>query len=210
MIGFVQGLGFGLLLCVLIGPIFFKILQTSIERGKTPATVLAAGQWLGDLMYISLVWWGAKYIETAMNDEAVKQSFMQYVGGTGAVLLAIFGLVMLLVRPPANIQQQQVSKAAYAGLFAQGFIINTINPFPIFFWLSLMAITIKENYSFGDSFGLFVGTMGTVVGTDWLKIYLAVKIQSWLRPEYVLYIRRLGGLGLLIFAALLCWRAFGG
>ncbi len=208
MIGFLQGIGFGLLLCVLIGPIFFKILQTSIERGKTAATVLAAGQWLGDLMYIGLVCWGAQYIETVMNDETVKKTFIQYVGGSGALLLAIFGMLMLLHRPAANIQTQTVSGAAYAGLFAQGFVINTINPFPIFFWLSLMTFSIKENYNFANSLGLFVGTMGTVIATDWLKIYLAGKIQRWLLPQYVLYIRRAGGLGLLIFSGILLWQAF--
>ncbi len=208
MIGFVQGVGLGLLLCVLIGPIFFKILQTSIERGRAAATALAAGQWLGDVMYIGLVCWGAKYIETVMDDESIKQSFMQYVGGTGAGLLAIFGLVMLLVKPAPNIQNQQVSKAAYLNLFVQGFVINTINPFPIFFWLSLMAIAIRESYDLGNSIGLFLGTMGTVIATDWLKIHLAVKIQTWLKPEYLVYIRRLGGLGLLVFAFILVWRAF--
>ena len=48
----------GIVLAFLIGPVFFTILQTSIERGFGSGALVAVGVSLSDAFYISLTYMG--------------------------------------------------------------------------------------------------------------------------------------------------------
>lgn len=201
-----EGISLGLILCVMVGPIFFSILQTSIERGAMSGAALAAGQWLGDLMYIALVFWGAQYIDQVLQDPAAKQTFTWYLGTIGSCILGLFGLSMWLskasVKPEEQVLEAPRSNSHW-GRFLQGFLINTVNPFPLFFWASLMGTALSKGYNTQEAGILFGSVMGTVIGTDLLKIYLAKRLSRWIKPQYLIYIRRGAGTALMIFALLL-------
>lgn len=210
MYGFLEGILYGLLLCVLVGPIFFKILQTSIEGGSISGIALAAGQWLGDFMYIAAVFVGATFISTALADEATKQNFIFYLGTVGGSMLMLMGASMLRAAPPTSVAQQADNKPRKRGLallFGQGFLINTINPFPLFFWVSLMGSTIGGGYDSSNQIAVFVGTMGTVIATDLIKIYLAKQLRLLLKPQYIIYVRRVAAVALMAFGLLLLLRS---
>jgi threonine/homoserine/homoserine lactone efflux protein len=209
MYGFLEGILYGLLLCVLVGPIFFKILQTSIEGGSISGIALAAGQWLGDFMYIAAVFLGATFISTALADEATKQNFVFYLGSIGGSMLMLMGASMLRAAPPALAVEENTKprKRGLALLFGQGFLINTINPFPLFFWVSLMGSTIGAGYDGSNQIGVFVGTMSTVIATDLIKIYLAKQLRLLLKPQYIIYVRRVAAVALMAFGLLLLLRA---
>ncbi len=206
-----MGTVYGLVLCILVGPIFFKILQTSIENGFRAGFMLAAGQWLGDLMYISAVFYGAQYIADMLADEAFKQQFIFYLGTIGGSMLVLMGGSMMRASvsiPDAALQQSpQNSNATLWKLFAQGWLVNTINPFPLFFWVTMMGTAIGENFDQANTIGIFAGTMGTVIATDLLKITLAKGIRHYLRPSYLVYVRRIAAAALMIFGILLLIRS---
>lgn len=211
LIGFLEGILYGLLLAVLVGPVFFKMLQTSVENGWKAAAILAAGQWFGDFAYIALVFWGSTYISALLTDDAIRVPFVFYLGTIGGSLLILLGVGMLRAAPPKNIDLLNTAPINSNGtlimLFAQGFGINTINPFPIFFWITLMGSTISQQYSTADTIGIFFGTMSTVIVSDLAKIYLAKRIREWLKPEYVIYVRRIAGAALMFFGVILWVRA---
>ena len=48
----INGLLFGLLLCVLIGPVFFALIQNAIEKGFYSGFFMAIGIALSDAFYI--------------------------------------------------------------------------------------------------------------------------------------------------------------
>jgi threonine/homoserine/homoserine lactone efflux protein len=50
--------------------------------------------------------------------------------------------------------------------------------------------------------------MCTVVVTDSLKIGLAKAIRRWLKPKYILWLRRIAGGALMVFGLVLLARAF--
>jgi len=206
-----MGAVYGLVLCILVGPIFFKILQTSIENGLRAGSTLAAGQWLGDFMYIAAVFYGAQYIAEMLADESFKQQFIFYLGTIGGSMLILMGGSMMrasvAIPDEALTQTPQNSSATLWKLFAQGWLVNTINPFPLFFWVTMMGTAITENFDQANTVGLFAGTMGTVIITDLLKVYLARSIRRFLRPHYIIYIRRVAAAALMVFGILLLIRA---
>lgn len=212
MIGFLEGILYGLLLAVLVGPVFFKMLQASVENGWKAATVLAAGQWFGDFMYIGLVFWGSTYISALLTDDSIRVPFVFYLGAIGGSMLILMGVGMLRSAPPKNLDVFNTapinSNSTLFMLFAQGFGINTINPFPLFFWITLMGSTISQQYDATNTIGIFFGTMSTVIATDLAKIYLAKRIRQWLKPEYIIYVRRVAAVALMFFGVILWIRAF--
>lgn len=205
-----EGLLAGLVLSVFVGPIFFTMLQLGVEHGFRAAFALALGQWIGDLMYIFLAFWGAFWVEEIITDPEKQDTFLWYSGTFGGCLLLLFGLGLLLTKSISTdisdkieISQHKVSMKAYFAYTTQGFLINTINPTPLLFWMGLMAFAISKNYYSGATFALFVAVMTVVVIADVLKIYLAKHIRNQLKAHHFLYVRRLAGLVLSIFGLFL-------
>lgn len=190
------------------GPIFFAILQLSVERGSRAGITVAAGQWVGDLVYIALVFWGATYIEDIIDAPAAKQDFIRYLGTAGGVLLTVFGVVMFCSKAQVPDEVQKISATSYTGYFLKGFLINTINPFPIFFWTTMMSTTITNENTLGETSTLFGTIMAVIIITDILKVYLSRRIRDWIKPSYLLYIRRIAGVALMISGLVLLIRAW--
>lgn len=213
--GFIEGMGYGLVLAVLVGPIFFKILQTSVEEGTLAGGILASGQWLGDFLYVALVFWGAGYVHHLTADEVAKADFIFYMSSIGGILLMLMGLGTMVAKPMAiptttnDATKPHISRTHYAALFLQGLAINTINPTPLFFWAMLMGRALQEGYDEANKIGLFVGTLGTVVATDVLKVYLAKHIRQRLQAHHVAYVKRGAGAVLCGFGVFLCLSAVG-
>jgi threonine/homoserine/homoserine lactone efflux protein len=52
----------------------------------------------------------------------------------------------------------------------------------------------------------FGGILGTIIITDLLKVLLAKRIRRVLRPIHLLWLRRISGIALIVFAAVLLGR----
>ncbi|MBK7872471.1 MAG: LysE family transporter [Saprospiraceae bacterium] len=200
-----EGIQTGLILCFLIGPIFFTLLQTGVERGFRAGAAVGLGIWVSDAMFVLLFYSGVNYIAQLLEWEG----FSLYVGVVGSIILAAFGAWALFTKPafqnPSDLHFKPSS--SYVSLWAKGFLINSINPFTILFWFGLMSTTILKNsldiYNVSLFFG---GTIGTVVITDILKILMAKRIRRWLQPKHILLLRRVSGIALIVFGIVLLVR----
>ena len=154
-----DGIKIGLILGFMIGPIFFALVQTSVEEGFRAGAMVALGIWVSDFLFVLAVYFGVSYLADIVNT----QSFTLIMGIGGSILLACFGIASLLTIPKglltASLPEYKRS-SSYVSLFVKGFLINTINPFTVFFWLgikfSFAAIATKINglaILFNDVFG---------------------------------------------------------
>ncbi len=212
-----EGLLAGLILSVFVGPIFFTMLQLGVEHGFKAAFALALGQWVGDCMYIFLAFWGASWVEEIIIDPSKQTTFIWWSATLGGCLLILFGLGLLLTKSISTegsskieIAKHKVSTAAYFAYLTQGFLINTVNPTPLLFWMGLMANAISKEFVDGATAVLFGTVMTVVVITDSLKIYLAKSIRDRLKTDHILYVRRLaglvlGGFGLFLLIKVTIW-----
>lgn len=172
-------------------------MQVSIERGFKAGIALVAGQWVSDYIYIGIAFFGAGYMQALQQDAAFKQQLTIYLGALGAIFLAILGLTLLLSVPKKG-AEHHINKKSKIGFLIQGFLINTLTPFPIFFWLSLMSTAIGRGLGTADSIWLFTGVMLAVMFTDVLKVYAAKKISLLMNARYVLLVRKMAGLALIL------------
>ena len=53
-----KGIQLGFLLAFLVGPVFFTIIQTSVERGFWNGALVAVGVSLSDTLYVTICYFG--------------------------------------------------------------------------------------------------------------------------------------------------------
>ena len=211
MNAFIDGIGWGMVLCILIGPIFFALIQAGIEQGFRAGLAIGVGVWISDFLYIAGVYWGVSYIMKWVEGDG----FKLYLGIIGGIILIAFGLGTLIHKLPEHsliITSEVKNKApqrssSYFSLWLKGFLINTVNPFTIFFWLSITStVIVKGDLGTSDALLFFSGLFITIIATDLAKIYLAKLIRNWLKPKYILWVRRISGIALIIFGIVLILR----
>ena len=76
----ISGIGLGIILSFLTGPVFFALIKTSIEKGVYAGMSLSAGVVLSDILYIMLTLYGSSYI-------ALETKYRFYIGITGSAFL---------------------------------------------------------------------------------------------------------------------------
>ena len=82
---FVHGILLGLLLSILIGPVFFMLIKTSINDGFRDAMYLEAGIFLSDIFCISVSYLGLAQL-------FVKPEYEKLILIAGGIILLIFGI----------------------------------------------------------------------------------------------------------------------
>lgn len=203
----VEGVKVGLILCFLLGPIFFTLIQTGVEQGFRAGAMVGLGIWLGDIIYMLTAFWGVALIKKLVEWEY----FYQVFGGIGSLILVIFGLVPLINRPKnLSFESNTTNRtSSYLSLFAKGFLINGFNPFTIFFWLGVMTTyVISQSLSNQNAVWFFIGIIGIVVLTDLVKVLLAKRIRSVLKPIHLVRIRVITGIILILFGIGLVLKVF--
>ncbi|HMQ46392.1 MAG TPA: LysE family translocator [Saprospiraceae bacterium] len=198
-----EGIKVGLILSSMIGPIFFALVQTSVEEGFRAGAMLGLGIWISDLIFISGVYFALSFVSKLVNTDY----FALYLGWGGSITLFIFGLGILLTSPRPNWQANASRFSSYWTLWLKGFLVNTINPFTFFFWLGLSTtVVIQGQLNPSQVIQYFAGILGTIIVTDTVKVALAKKIRTYMRPIHLLWLRRISGVALIVFAVALLIR----
>lgn len=192
-----NGIVSGVVLALLIGPVFFTIIQTSIERGFTSGVFVAIGVSLSDALYILVSYLG---LAAVLNTETSK-SYLAYGGG---IILMLFGLYYLFIksRNLSNFDPEKITYKSPGKLIGKGFIINGLSPMVLFFWLATVGVATSEfNYDTTREVVMyFSSVVGTVFLTDVMKAKLADKLRALITPRFIRMLNIVLGLVLVIFA----------
>jgi threonine/homoserine/homoserine lactone efflux protein len=193
----IKGIFSGIILACLIGPVFFTLLQTSIERGFSSGVSVAVGISLSDSLYILISYLGLTKFMEATN-------FRHYMAYAGGVILMLFGLYYLFVksRKLAQYDTQNIGNASGLRLAAKGFIINALSPMVLFFWLATVSVaTTQLGYSSTkQALTFFASIVLTVFTTDVLKAKLADKLRGLVTARVIRILNLVLGLVMVVFA----------
>lgn len=195
----IKGILLGLTLSIMIGPVFFVLMQISMESGTKKGIIYSAGVWLSDFAYLLLIYFGFSTILLLKDNP----SFKSNMGIVGAIVLIIFGLTSAFAKKNSVTKKDEklaVKDSNPLILIFKGFIINALNPFTLFFWLGMVtAIMISENANSNSFLVFLLGLFPTIIITDLLKINLAKKISNYLDERKLYYLKVSSGVILLIF-----------
>lgn len=190
MTALIEGYAAGLALIVLVGPVLFVLLQTTLDRGRAHGLAVALGIFVSDVVAVAIC-----LATTAALFE--RPDVQLWLGLGGGALLVAFGLRYLVGPVRTQSGAMQISLTSLAGDFARGFLVNFVNPFVFLVWLSLIgAATLRH----GDHRDLFLaGTLLGILTLDVGKALLAHRIRPHLRPDRLRRFYRIAGVALVAF-----------
>lgn len=198
----INGVFSGIVLAFLIGPVFFTLIQTSIERGFWSGFFVAAGISLSDALYITICYLGLHQI--FIQDDV--QEYLAFVGG-GVLLMFGFYYLFIKRKKLVTYDPEKVQTRSPFRLFMKGFIINGLSPMVLIFWLGMISAATGE---FGyvsprQAVPFFSAIVATVFLTDLLKAKLADRLRKVITPQVIQSLNLIVGLAMLAFGLKLLW-----
>lgn len=176
-----DGVLLGLLISVLIGPVFFLLIEISIKEGFRSALFMDAGIILSDAVCIFVAYFGmAALLENPRN------KFIFILVGSG--ILLIMGILKLIPpkkKDPEDIKMRefQVKRSNPFWLALQGFFYNLLNPSTIIFWITTVGGAVAVYDGDRELIGIqFTSTLAVVFFIDVTKAWFAKKMRSFLNP----------------------------
>ena len=198
---FLKGILLGITVALLIGPVFFTIIQTSIYRGFRSGVLLSFGVLLSDLTLIVLSYIG-------LLELLSKETNQVLTGIIGGIILIIFGIATLTRKPsikkPNTDLSIKINSPGPLTYIFKGYFMNIMNPFLLIFWISVLSVfSANKNIEKSEIVVFFIGTLSTVFLTDVVKCYIAKKIKRFITEITLLWINRFVGIILIGFGLVL-------
>jgi threonine/homoserine/homoserine lactone efflux protein len=199
----VEGIGIGLALAMLLGPIFVALTQTGMQYGFRAGIMVGAGIWVSDIIIISSCWSFLHSIRVLTQN----QGFQLVLGIAGSLILFLSGIFTLFSNKKTEISNFTFRSVSPSALFVKGFAVNTVNPFTFIFWIGIITSYLQTESRTDDRLTLLLASiMGTVIVTDSLKVMLARYIRTVMEPRHQKTFIRVSGLALMLFGGILLLR----
>ena len=181
---FLEGYLIGLGLILLIGPVFFTLLQSTLQYDYKSGLAVAFGIFVSDVICVLLCSLGAAPLLEQEHNQLIFSCL-------GAIILFGFGFKFLL-KPSLNFEASLKLKASdYAGFFAKGFLVNFVNPFVFLVWIGIIGMA-KTEYPIQQETNIYlIGVLLGILTTDTLKALFAHNIKILLEPKYLQIVYRI-------------------
>ena len=201
----IKGFVTGFILAIMVGPVFFVLLETSIRRGVRAALALDLGVLLSDVFYILIAF--VFYSEVSSVFSGEKKDLMKLIGG---VLFLIYGFVTFFKQPRGSnigdIDDSLNATKDYVLLGIKGFLLNVANPLVIFYWFSVITLGAKSPSEDGSEWHLFY-FLSTIIITffsfDVLKILGAKMLRPLVTDRVLRALNQLIGVVFVVFGVFL-------
>ena len=191
-----------LLSLILIGPVFFLLLETSVSRGWKAAIVLDLGVITADIFCILVAYFGSKDLALAIQNNPSIYIF-------GGFFILIYGLVMFISKPNFKMRNVSLLNQNYFKTFMNGFLLNILNIGVIVFWFFIVS-TIVIQYPREEDTLLYMSiVLGTFFVIDLGKIFLAQKVKESFTMRRIFYFKKTIGFILMIFGLIVIMKGFG-
>jgi threonine/homoserine/homoserine lactone efflux protein len=200
---FLKGLAISLLLIFSVGPVIFTIIKQSINHGRRGGFSFIIGVWISDLIWVMLSNGFSEAIKTLLD-------FKIPIGIAGCCFLIGMGVYFAFIKKIEPRKKREAVELAgdeytptgkrtnYFAIMGSGFIINTLNPAVISFWV-IMAASLASVYSFYDRIIIFSTCLAVNMLADIGKVLGAGYIGKKLSDRVILIINRVSGALYLIF-----------
>ncbi len=191
----VSGVMLGLVLSLLVGPVFFLLIDTSIKKGFKRGVYLSLGVLLSDMFYIAITYFSSVAAGVVNN-------YKWEIGWAGGLLLMVFGIVTMLKKPNIKSADLDLSDNGSSGWVEvlKGFLMNLLNPFVLIFWLGVSgSVSSGNSFTYMHTVIFFISVLTTVFLTDVIKAWSASKLRAFLKPNLLIWVNRVSGFGLLLF-----------
>lgn len=183
---FGEGLITGLTLTAMVGPVTLTILRYGMQVNKFAGLWTAIGTWVSDILFIAFTYW----LTTSINEFIKKPDIRFWVFIICGISLIIIGLLMLKRSGPSSAESQKSLSKNYLQAFIAGFLVNTLSPFSLIFWIGAAIFLHMQS---DNAMWYYGGLMLSLATGDFLKAWLAPRLTSWLKEKYVHWVQVIAG-----------------
>ena len=190
----ISGIGLGLVLSFLTGPVFFALIKTSIEKGFYAGVSLAGGVLTSDIFYVAVTVFGSSFL-------ALENKYRMYIGVVGSIVLLSIGIYYLLKKVKIN-YENSTSTRHNTGYFFKGFFMCIFNPAILLYWVSVTSgiISVAGEFEPKAIVPFYSAILITQFSMDVIKAYYANKLRYRIKEKTILHLNQVAGVLIIIFA----------
>ena len=197
----IRGIGIGLVITFLTGPVFFALIKTSIEKGFHAGVALALGVVTSDVVFVGAILFGSQYFDISNNDK-------QNAGMIGCAILFALGIYYIFKKSEVNYNNTVPSKLKRTGYFFKGFLMCILNPTLLFHWTVVVGTASTLYVSSVPNRSLKIAVMFLTIlvvqfGLDITKAFYANKLRDRISTKFVHRLNEVAGIALIIASLIL-------
>ena len=191
-----KGLALGFVLALSVGPIIFTIIKQSLNSGHKGGFSFVTGVWVSDIILVVL----SNTVSSLVNQMLEHKSAIAIAGAAFLVSMGVYFAFFKKAHLPTDAEGKEIRfrKRDMARIFASGFIINTLNPGVILFWLG-NATVLSVDHTLQERIVIFSVCLLINMGADVLKVMMAGKLRSKLTLRTLTIINKISGSLLIVF-----------
>ena len=197
----ISGIGIGLILTFITGPVFFALVKTSIERGFHAGIYMALGVVCSDVVFVGAILFGSQLFDISEDTKTI-------AGAVGSIILFTIGVYYLFKK--ANINYENVAPTGLKryGYFLKGFLMCIFNPTMLFHWITVIgtASTIYHQGVHNRTFKIAIMFLTILIvqfGLDVTKAFYANKLRDKISVQRVHRLNQVAGIALIIASIIL-------
>lgn len=192
----ISGIGFGLVLTFLTGPVFFALIKTSIEKGFHAGVALALGVVCSDMVFVGAILFGSQYFDVTAHDKT-------YAGIIGSAVLFAIGIYYMFKKSEINYTNTIPTRLHRAGYFLKGFVMCIFNPTILFHWTIVIGAASTVYHEGVPNRSLKIAIMFLTIlivqfGLDTTKAFYANKLRDRISVKFVHRLNEAAGIALII------------
>jgi amino acid exporter len=198
----ISGIGLGIVLSFLTGPVFFALIKTSIEKGFYAGISLAVGVMLADIIFIGVTVYGSSFV-------ALETRYRMHFGIAGSAVLLSIGIYYLIKKVKIS-YDSATSKRHHTGYFLKGFFMCLLNPSVLIYWLSVTGgvISVAGDFEPAEIIPFFSAILITQLCMDIMKAHYANKLRYRIKERTIVLLNRIAGTLIIIFALRIIYSLF--
>lgn len=197
----ISGIGIGLILTFITGPVFFALVKTSIERGFHAGVYMALGVVCSDVVFVGAILFGSQLFDISEDTKTI-------AGAVGSIILFTIGVYYLFKK--ANINYENVSPTGLKryGYFLKGFLMCIFNPTMLFHWITVIGTASTIYHQGVQNRTLKIAIMFLTIlivqfGLDVTKAFYANKLRDKISVKRVHRLNQVAGIALIIASIIL-------
>jgi threonine/homoserine/homoserine lactone efflux protein len=200
----INGIILGLFIAISVGPTLFAVIKHSMQHSFKAGLAFVVGVSISDILYVIVINLATNWLEYL----EAHQKTVSYIGAGLFVLMGLIGFLKKYKpkRPPKTTNTITISKSLYASIALSGFMMNTLNPGVLLYWVGAATLVAGESYII--KFIIFGVCLGLVLGIDFLKVFLADIIRQKLTLRKIMYLNKTSSLIILSLGILLFLKTY--
>ncbi|PWT75928.1 MAG: lysine transporter LysE [Bacteroidetes bacterium] len=196
-----KGLALGFVLALSVGPIIFTIIKQSLNNGHRGGFSFVAGVWISDIILVVI-----SNAFTELVEELLE--YKRIIAYCGSVFLIAMGVYFVFFKK-VKIATDSAGSADFRKrdmlrICASGFLINTLNPGVIIFWLG-NATVLSLTHTLKQRAVIFSVCLLVNMAADVGKVLMAGGLRKRLTMHNLSIINRISGMILIGFGIALLW-----